>query len=138
VNRGLTKIIGTIILTVAWVVCFIYIKPTLVIDWGAGILTNFKFTVILFGLLVIILWHIFYRTSPDATKLSLTVFLTISWLALVFFYPFQPLQGNEIEAAAGVEYDGAVGFFALIGGLGICVLWVHFFSDEISLRDEYE
>lgn len=141
-NRGMRYIGGTIILTLVWILCFIYIKPTLVIDWGAGILTNFKFTVILVWLLVIIAWHIiwhnFLHANPEATKLSLTVFLTISWLALVFFYPFQPLQGNEIEAAAGVEYDGAVGFFALIGGLGICVLWVRFFSDEISIRDEYE
>jgi hypothetical protein len=90
----------------------------------------------LLGLLIIILWHIFYRASSEATRLSWTVFLTLSWLALVFFYPFQPLQGNEIEAAAGTEYDGAVGVFALLGGLAICVLWVRFFSDEISLREE--
>ena len=135
-NRGLSKIIGSTILTVLWILCFLYIRPTLVIDWGAGIITSFKFTVILLGLLIIILYHIFYRSSPEATKLSLTVFLTISWLALVFFYPFQPLQGTEAEAAAGVEYDGAVGFFALVGGLAICILWVRYFSDEISIRDE--
>lgn len=135
-NRGLSKVIGSIVLTVLWILCFMYIKPTLVIDFGAGIVTNFKFTVILLGLLIIILYHIFYRSSSEATKLSLTVWLTLSWLALVFFYPFQPLQGTEAEAAAGVEYDGAVGFFALIGGLGICILWVRFFSDEISIRDE--
>jgi len=136
VNRGLSKVIGSIILTILWILCFMYIKPTLVIDFGAGIVTNFKFTVILLGLVIIILYHIFYRSSSEATKLSLTVWLTLSWLALVFFYPFQPLQGTEVQAAAGVEYDGAVGFFALIGGLGICVLWVRFFSDEISIRDE--
>ncbi len=135
-NRGLSKVIGSIILTILWILCFMYIKPTLVIDFGAGIVTNFKFTVILLGLIIIILYHIFYRSSSEATKLSLTVWLTLSWLALVFFYPFQPLQGTEAQAAAGVEYDGAVGFFALIGGLGICVLWVRFFSDEISIRDE--
>ncbi|HLL80113.1 MAG TPA: hypothetical protein VKT25_11465 [Ktedonobacteraceae bacterium] len=135
-NRGLSKVIGSIILTILWILCFMYIKPTLVIDFGAGIVTNFKFTVILLGLVIIILYHIFYRSSSEATKLSLTVWLTLSWLALVFFYPFQPLQGTEVQAAAGVEYDGAVGFFALIGGLGICVLWVRFFSDEISIRDE--
>lgn len=135
-NRGLTKIIGSAILTVLWILCFIYIRPTLVIDFGAGIITNFKFFVIVLGLLIIILYHIFYRSSAEATKMSLTVFLTISWLALVFFYPFQPLQGTETEAAAGVEYDGAVGFFALIGGLAICILWIRYFADEISLRDE--
>lgn len=135
-NRGLSKIIGGAILTVLWILCFLYIRPTLVIDFGAGIITNFKFFVILLGLLIIILYHIFYRSSAEATKLSLTVCFTIAWLALVFFYPFQPLQGNEAEAAAGVEYDGAVGFFVLIIGLGLCVLWVRYFSDEISLRDE--
>lgn len=135
-NRGLSKVIGSVVLTILWILSFMYIKPTLVIDFGAGIVTNFKFTVILLGLVIIILYHIFYRSSSEATKLSLTVWLTLSWLALVFFYPFQPLQGTEVQAAAGVEYDGAVGFFALIGGLGICVLWVRFFSDEISIRDE--
>lgn len=135
-NRGLSKVIGSVVLTILWILSFMYIKPTLVIDFGAGIVTNFKFTVILLGLIIIILYHIFYRSSSEATKLSLTVWLTLSWLALVFFYPFQPLQGTEVQAAAGVEYDGAVGFFALIGGLGICVLWVRFFSDEVSIRDE--
>jgi len=113
-----------------------FIRPTLVIDFGAGIIVNFKITVIFLGLLIIILYHIFYRSSSEVTKLSLTVWLTMSWLALVFFYPFQPLQGTEVQAAAGVEYDGAVGFFALIAGLAICVLWVRFFSDEISLGEE--
>ncbi len=135
-NRGLSKVIGSIVLTILWILCFMFIRPTLVIDFGAGIIVNFKITVVFLGLLIIILYHIFYRSSPEATKLSLTVWLTMSWLALVFFYPFQPLQGTEAQAAAGVEYDGAVGFFALIGGLAICILWVRFFSDEISLGEE--
>lgn len=134
-NRGLTKILGSTILTVLWILCFLYIRPTLVIDWGAGIHSSFKFAVIMLGLLIIILYHIFFRSSAEATKLSLTVFLTIAWLALVFFYPFQPLQGTETEAAAGVEYDGAVGFFALVGGLAICLLWTRYFADEITVRD---
>jgi len=136
VNRGLSKVIGSIVLTVLWILCFMFIRPTLVIDFGAGIIVNFKITVIFLGLLIIILYHIFYRSSSEVTKLSLTVWLTMSWLALVFFYPFQPLQGTEVQAAAGVEYDGAVGFSALIAGLAICVLWVRFFSDEISLGEE--
>jgi hypothetical protein len=136
VNRGLTKILGSAILTVLWILCFLYIRPTLVIDWGAGIHTSFKFTVILLGLLIIILYHIFFRSSAEATKLSLTVALTIAWLAVIFFYPFQPLQGNETEAAAGIEYDGAVGFFLLVGGLALCVLWIRYFSDEITIQEE--
>ncbi len=135
-SRGMSKILGSIILTVLWILCFLYIRPTLVLDWGAGIHTNFKFTVILLGLLIIILYNIFYRSSAEATKLSLTVTLTISWIALIFFYPFQPLQGTEAQAAAGIEYDGAVGFFALIGGLAVCLLWIRYFADEISIRGE--
>ena len=134
-NRGLRKILGSAILTVLWILCFLYIKPTLIIDWGAGIHTSFKFTVILLGLLIIILYHAFYRSSAEATKLSLTVAMTIAWLAVIFFYPFQPLQGTEVEAAAGVEYDGAVGFFLLVGGLALCILWIRYFSDEITLQD---
>jgi len=136
VSRGMSKILGSIILTVLWILCFLYIRPTLVIDWGAGIHTSFKFTVILLGLLIIILYHIFYRSSAEATKLSLTVALTIAWIALIFFYPFQPLQGTETQAAAGIEYDGAVGFFAMVGGLAICLLWIRYFADEISIREE--
>jgi len=136
VSRGLSKIIGSIILTVLWVCSFIFIRSTLVIDFGAGIIFNFKFTVILLGLLIIVLYHIFYRSSTEATKLSLTVALTIAWLSLILFYHFQPLQGTEAEAAAGVEYDGAIGFFALVGGLAVCLMWVRFFSDEISLDDK--
>ena len=135
-SRGMSKILGSVILTVLWILCFLYIRPTLVIDWGAGIHTSFKFTVILLGLLIIILYNIFYRSSAEATKLSLTVALTISWIALIFFYPFQPLQGTEAQAAAGIEYDGAVGFFALIGGLAVCLLWIRYFADEISIREE--
>lgn len=135
-NRGLRKILGSTILTVLWILGFLYIRPTLIIDWGAGIHTNFKFTVILLGLLIIILYHAYYRSSAEATKLSLTVALTISWVAVIFFYPFQPLQGTELQAAAGVEYDGAVGFFLLVGGLAICILWIRYFSDEITLQEE--
>ncbi|GAC1522953.1 MAG: hypothetical protein NVS3B14_23430 [Ktedonobacteraceae bacterium] len=104
-SRGLSKISGSIILTVLWVCSFLFIKPTLVIDFGAGILFNFKFSVILLGLLIIVLYNIFYRSSAEVTKLSFTVALTIAWLALVMFYHFQPLQGTEAEAAAGTEYD---------------------------------
>jgi predicted membrane channel-forming protein YqfA (hemolysin III family) len=133
VNNGVRKIIGGIILTVLWICCFLFIRPTLVIDFGGGITFNFKFTVIILGLLIIFFYNLLYRSSPEATKLSWTVSLTMAWLALMIFYPFQPLQGTEAQAAAGVEYDGAVGFFALIGGLAVCVLWVRFFSDEITI-----
>ena len=135
-SRGLSKIIGSIILTVLWVCSFLFIRQTLVIDFGAGLIFNFKFTVILLGLLIIVLYNIFYRSSPEVTKLSFTVALTIAWIALIFFYHFQPLQGTEAEYAAGIEYDGSIGFFTIVGGLLVCLLWIRFFSDEISLDDK--
>ncbi len=135
-SRGLSKILGSIILTVLWVCAFLFIRQTLVIDFGAGLIFNFKFTVILLGLLIIVLYNIFYRSNPEITKLSFTVALTIAWLALIFFYHFQPLQGTEAEYAAGIEYDGSVGFFTIVGGLLVCLLWIRFFSDEISLDDK--
>ena len=135
-SRGLSKILGSIILTVLWVCSFLFIRQTLVIDFGAGLIFNFKFTVILLGLLIIVLYNIFYRSNPEVTKLSFTVALTIAWLALIFFYHFQPLQGTEAEYAAGIEYDGSVGFFTIVGGLLVCLLWIRFFSDEISLDDK--
>ena len=135
-SRGLTKILGSIILTVLWVCSFLFIRQTLVIDFGAGIIFNFKLFVILLGLLIIILYNIFYRSSPEVTKLSFTVALTIAWVSLMMFYHFQPQQGTEAAYAAGVEYDGTVGFFAIVGGLLVCLLWIRFFSDEISLQDK--
>jgi len=132
----LSKILGSIILTVLWVCAFLFIRQTLVIDFGAGLIFNFKFTVILLGLLIIVLYNIFYRSSPEVTKLSFTVALTIAWIALIFFYHFQPLQGTEAEYAAGIEYDGSIGFFTIVGGLLVCLLWIRFFSDEISLDDK--
>ena len=135
-SRGLSKILGSVILTVLWVCSFLFIRQTLVIDFGAGIIFNFKLFVILIGLLIIVFYNIFYRSSPEVTKLSFTVALTIAWIALIFFYHFQPQQGTEAEYAAGIEYDGAIGFFTLVGGLLVCLLWIRFFSDEISLEDK--
>jgi hypothetical protein len=135
VSRGFTKILGSIILTVLWVCSFLFIRQTLVIDFGAGIIFNFKFFVILIGLLIIVLYNFLYRSNPEVTKLSFTVALTISWLSLMLFYHFAPQQGTEAAYAAGIEYDGTVGFFAIVSGLLVCLLWIRFFSDEISLRD---
>jgi len=132
----LSKILGSTILTVLWVCSFLFIRQTLVIDFGAGLIFNFKFTVILLGLIIIVFYNIFYRSSAEVTKLSFTVALTIAWIAMMFFYHFQPMQGTEAAYAAGIEYDGSVGFFAIVGGLLVCLLWIRFFSDEISLEDK--
>lgn len=137
-RNGLPRIFFAAILTIAWILCFIYIRPTLVIDFGAGLIMNFRLFVIFLGLLIIVLYHIqrfLFPASTEVNKLSLTVCLTVAWLALVFFYHFQPLQGTEAEYAAGIEYDGTIGFFSIVGGLAVCLLWIRFFADEISLED---
>ena len=129
------KIIGDIVLTILWICVFLFIKPTLVIDFGAGITMSFKLFLIIIGLLILVFFNILYPATTEVTKLSMTCAVTIMWLSVLVFYHFQPLQGTEAQYAAGKLYDGAVGFFALTGGLAICVLWVRFFSDEISLDE---
>lgn len=124
-------ILGGAILTLLWVFCFLFIKPTLAIDFGGGVLVSLRLTAVLIGLLIIVLYHVYNRPSPDTTKLSLTTDLTIAWLSLILFYPFNP-PADATPVAATTWPGGAVGFFALIGGLGIVVLWVHFFADEIA------
>lgn len=127
-NRtGLSKIFGGALLTILWICAFLFIRSTLIIDFGAGITMSFKLAVIALGLLIIILYHIFYRSSTEVTRLSLGVDYTISWLALIFFYGFR-------DPAIDEGTRGAVAFFALVGGLGVCLLWIRFFSDEISLE----
>ena len=135
VTARYSKIIGNIILTVLWICVFLFIKSTLVIDFGAGIIVSFKLFLIVIGLLILVFYNILYPASTEVTKLGMTCAVTIMWLAVLIFYHFQPLQGTEAQYASGKLYDGAVGFFVLAGGLGICVLWVRFFSDEISLDE---
>jgi hypothetical protein len=129
------KVIGNIILTILFICIFLFIRPTLVIDFGAGIIVNFKLTLIVLGLLILIFFNILYPASTEITKLGMTCSVTMIWLSILLFYHFQPLQGTEAQYAAGKLYDGAIGFFALVGGLAICLLWVRFFSDEISLDE---
>jgi hypothetical protein len=117
----MSKVIGGIALTILWILCFLYISSTLVIDFGGGVTISFKLVVILLGLLIIFLYHQFYRSHVEITKLSWTCVATVTWLSMILFFPFK-------NSPAG----GAVGFFAMIGGLAICVLWVRFFSDEVS------
>ena len=115
------KVVGGIILAILWVCCFLFIPST------AGLS---KFIVILLGLLILFFYHLLipqifgYPSNPEATKLSWTAVFTIAWLALMFFYPFTDSNVDE-----GTR--GAVAFFALVGGLGVCLLWIRFFSDEI-------
>ncbi len=116
----LRTIIWGAILTLLWICSFLFIKSTLAVDFGGGILINLKFLVGLLGLLIIVL---FDRPSAETTKLSLTTVLTITWLALMIFYPFKDPSNQE--------YSGAVAFFTLLGGLAVSLFWVRFFADEI-------
>ncbi len=120
----LRKVIGGIVLTILWICCFLFISPTLVIDWvGDGsVTTNFKIVVVFIGLLVIVFYHIFYPSSPETTKLSLTSVLSVIWLALILFYPFKDPNNQA---------SGTVAFFTLVGGLAVSLLWVYYFSDEV-------
>ena len=122
-NNAVRKILGGVVLTVLWILCFLFISPSLVIDFGGGVTLNLLLVSIIVGLLIIFFYHQFYRSSVEVNKLSWTGVLTISWLALIIFFPFRTSPDG-----------GAVGFFALLGGLAVCVLWVRFFSDEISLE----
>ncbi len=120
------KIVIALILAILWICCFLFIRPTLVIDFGGGIpYVSLRLTAIVLGLLVLFLFHLLYPSNTETTKLSWTAVFTISWLALMFFYPFTDLTVDE-----GTR--GAVAFFALVGGLAVCLLWVRFFSDEIT------
>ena len=81
------------------------------IHWGA---------VLAFGLL----WlgaQLFWDAPVEATKLGMAISATIVWLSLTLFFNFQ-----------NPTFGGPVAFFALMGGLGVTLLWTRFLADEIS------
>ena len=118
------KVVGSVILTLAWICCFLFIPSALVIDWAGdgSTTTNLKLLVVFIGLLVLVGYHIFYSSTAETNKLSWTAALTLSWISLIIFYPFKDPSNSA---------SGAVAFFTLLGGLLVCVLWVRFFSDEL-------
>ncbi|GCF07494.1 hypothetical protein [Dictyobacter arantiisoli] len=118
------KVVIGVVLAILWMCLFIFIKDSIVIDWsGDGSnLTSLKMVLGVIGLIVVACYHLFINANPETKKLSATATLTIIWLSLIFFYPFKD-PGNT--------NGGAVGFFALIGGLAVVVLWVRFFSDDL-------
>src|SRR4030081_3141639 len=87
VNRSVGKVIGGIILAVLWVCCFLFIRPTLVIDFGTigstDYTLNFKFTVIIIGLFVLFFYNLLYSSSAETTKLSWTAIFTVAWFSLI-------------------------------------------------------
>lgn len=118
----LRKVIWSAVLSLAWVFTFVFVNGNLVIDWTntGNDLTPLKPLVIFIGLLIIFFFNLFYRSNPETTKLNWTVTLTMVWMSMILFFPFRTDKAG-----------GAMGFFALIGGLAVVVLWVRFFSDEI-------
>jgi hypothetical protein len=73
---------------------------------------------------IALLWlgiQLFWPATPSTTKLGMAASATVVWLALTLFFNF------SVEGIGG-----AVAFFALVGGLGIVLVWTHYFSDEIS------
>ena len=117
--------------------CFVlsFVLPFFQYDFLAGSLTPFdavqagaiRFGIIAFFLLLWLGVQLFWKAPVEATKLGMTISATIVWLAVVFFYAFKPPLGNFDL----VDYQGAVAFFTLMGGLGIVLLWTRFLADDI-------
>jgi hypothetical protein len=71
-----------------------------------------------------LLWlgiQLFWKAPAEATKLGMAASATVFWLCLTLFF-------NFTEEGIG----GAVAFFALVGGLGVVLIWTRFLSDELS------
>lgn len=117
-------------------VVFALTAPFLSTDFFAGPSTPFDIVqagFIHWGIviLLVLLWlgiQLFWRAPTSATKLSLAASATVAWLSLVLFFHFNPPDGNFDKAGIG----GAVAFFALVGGLGVVLVWMHFLADDIA------
>jgi hypothetical protein len=120
------KVIWGVVLGIIFVGIFRLFPDSLMIDWTGKQtiqqMTALKPIIEVIGLLVIVFYHIFNKAHPETNKLSLTAILSLCWLGLIIFFNFKDHANPN---------TGAVGFFALMMGLGVCVLWVRFFSDEI-------
>ena len=119
------KVVIGVVLALLWVCIFLFFNPNLAIQWTQSTtdVTYLKPLVISSFFLIIVFYHLFNRAHPETNKLSWTAVLTTCWLALILFYPFKDPENYN---------GGAVGFFALVGGLAVCMLWIRFFSDEIA------
>lgn len=126
--KELRKVIIGTALAIIWMCIFIFIKSSIVIDWTGTLdnLTPLKTVLGLIGFVIIVAYIIFINAHHETKKLIGTVTLTIVWLSLIIFYPFK----DPTNTAAG-----AAGFFTLLFGLAVVVLWVRFFSDEIVFND---
>ena len=129
--QEMRKVIIGAVLAILWMCIFIFIKDSIVIDWTGTLdnLTPLKLVLGLSGFVIIAAYNIFINAHHETKKLIGTTPLTIIWLSLIIFYPFK----DKTNTAAG-----AVGFFTLLFGLAVVVLWVRFFSDEITLGNSNE
>ena len=113
-----------------------FVLPVLQYNYLAGPATPFdpvQAGSIRYGVILTfaLLWfgvQLFWRTSSEVTKFSMTISATILWLSFALLFPFNPPGGNFDKST----YGGAAAFFLLMGGLGIVLLWTRFFSDEIG------
>lgn len=82
-------------------------------------------------ILLLLIWlgiQLFWPAPATATKLSMAASATVAWLSLTLFFHFNPPGGNFDNAGIG----GAVAFFALVGGLGVVLVWMHFLADDVT------
>jgi hypothetical protein len=125
-SRG-AKPLVSVLLSLLLVLAFVL--PFLQYDFLAGPDTPFdpvQAGSIRYGVIIALalLWlgvQLFWQAPAEATKLGMAASATIIWLALVFFFNF------TVEG-----FGGAMAFFALMGGLGVTLLWTRFLADEIS------
>jgi hypothetical protein len=111
-----------------------FILPFTQFDYLAGPITPFDVVQagsIRWGIILALalIWfgvQLFWKTSTAATKLGLAASATICWLSVTLLYGFKDLNLDEGQR-------GAVAFFALMGGLGVTLVWIHFLSDEVKL-----
>lgn len=108
---------------------FAFVAPFLTTAYLAGPSTPFDVVQagaihwgVIIGLgLIWLAAQLFWEAPVEATKLGMAISATIVWLALSLFFNFE-------NKAVG----GPVAFFALMGGLGVVLLWTRFLADEIS------
>jgi hypothetical protein len=111
-----------------------FVLPFLQFDYLAGPITPFdevqagaiRWGVILAVALIWLGVQLFWKAPVEATKLGLAASATICWLSVCLLFGFKDLNLDEGQR-------GAVAFFALMGGLGITLLWIRFLSDQIRL-----
>jgi uncharacterized membrane protein len=111
-----------------------FVVPFLQYDYLAGPITPFdpvQAGAIRWGtiLAIALIWfgvQLFWKAPTEATKLGLTASATICWLSLALLFGFKNLSIDEGQR-------GAVAFFTLMGGLGITLMWIRFFADDVKI-----